>query len=188
MLAKGLDFPQVTVVGVLNADVLLSFPDYRARERTFQLLVQVAGRAGRGEHRGRVVIQTSRPEDFCITTAASLDYEGFATRELSFRKSLHYPPFGRLLQITAQARNERSAYEKSREIAKALHEAADSTIQILGPAPTPIAKLRGYYRWHILIKAPTTTKIHEVARQCEEHLRSTGKVRVTSDVDPYSML
>jgi primosomal protein N' (replication factor Y) len=188
MLAKGLDFPEVTVVGVLNADVLLNFPDYRARERTFQLLVQVAGRAGRGEHQGRVVIQTSRPEDFCITTAASLDYEGFATRELSFRKSLHYPPFGRLLQITAQARDERSAYEKSSEIAKALHEAADSNIQILGPAPTPIAKLRGYYRWHILVKAPTTTKIHEVARQCEEHLRSTGKVRVTADVDPYSML
>jgi len=188
MLAKGLDFPEVTVVGVLNADVLLNFPDYRARERTFQLLVQVAGRAGRGEKQGRVVIQTSRPEDFCITTAASLDYEGFAQKELSFRKSLRYPPFGRLLQITAQARDERRAYEKSSEIARALHEAADSSVQVLGPAPTPIAKLRGYYRWHVLVKAPTSARIHEVARRCEEHLRSTGKVRVTSDVDPYSML
>jgi primosomal protein N' (replication factor Y) len=188
MLAKGLDFPEVTVVGVLNADVLLSFPDYRARERTFQLVVQVAGRAGRGERQGRVVIQTSRPEDFCITTAAALDYEGFAARELSFRKSLRYPPFGRLLQITAQAHDERTAYEKSSEIAGALHSAADSSIQILGPAPTPIAKLRGYYRWHILVKAPTAAGIHEVAGQCEEQLRSSGKVRVVADVDPYSML
>jgi primosomal protein N' (replication factor Y) len=188
MLAKGLDFPHVTVVGVLNADVVLSFPDYRSRERTFQLLVQVAGRAGRGERRGRVVIQTSRPDDFCIRAAAALDYGEFARKELSFRSRLHYPPFGRLLQITTQSQEERAAFEKGREIALALREVAPHPVQVLGPAPAPVSKIRGEYRWHTLVKAPGAAIIHEIAEGCREHLRSKKKIRVVADVDPYTML
>lgn len=188
MLAKGLDFPEVTVVGVLNADVLLDFPDHRATERTFQLLVQVAGRAGRGTQRGRVVIQTCRPGHFCITAAAALDYARFTARELSYRKQLHYPPFGRLLRITTQAAKERDAFEKGREVARALREATGESAQVLGPAPAPVARIRGEYRWHILVKAQTSAKIHEIAAACRQQLRSTGKVRVVADVDPYSML
>jgi primosomal protein N' (replication factor Y) len=188
MLAKGLDFPHVTVVGVLNADVVLNFPDYRSRERTFQLLVQVSGRAGRGERRGRVVIQTSRPDDFCIRAAASLDYEKFAEKELSFRKTLRYPPFGRLLQVTTQSPEERAAFEKGREIARALQEVSSHPVQVLGPAPAPISKIRGNYRWHILVKAPNAKTLHDIAKSCNDYLRSSKKVRVVVDVDPYSML
>jgi primosomal protein N' (replication factor Y) len=188
MLAKGLDFPKVTVVGVLDADVVLNFPDYRSRERTFQLLVQVSGRAGRGDRRGRVVIQTNRPRDFCITSAAALDYGAFARKELSFRKSLHYPPFGRLLQITTQSPSERDAFRRAEEIARSMREASTPAAQVLGPAPAPVAKIRGEYRWHILVKAPGSSLIHEIANTCRERLRSTGKVRVVVDIDPYSML
>ncbi len=188
MLAKGLDFPGVTVVGVLDADVVLNFPDFRSRERTFGLLVQVSGRAGRGERRGRVVIQTNRPDDFCIKAAASLDYNGFVEKELSDRQQMHYPPFGRLLQITTQSPGEREAFEKGKEIAQALREAATRPTQVLGPAPAPLSKIRGDYRWHVLVKAPTATAIHEIAARCRQHLRSSAKVRVVADVDPYSML
>ncbi len=188
MLAKGLDFPEVTVVGVLNADVMLNFPDFRARERTFQLLVQVAGRAGRGERPGRVVIQTYRPKDICITAAASLDYNRFTKQELAFRKSLHYPPFGRLLRVTTQSKDERAAFEKGREIAQALRETPDAPVRVLGPAPAPLAKIRGEFRWHTLVKAPSSAKIHETAAACKNILRSTSRVRVVADIDPYSML
>lgn len=188
MLAKGLDFPDVTVVGVLNADVVLNFPEYRSRERTFQLLVQVAGRAGRGEDRGRVVVQTSRPDDFCIRAAAGLDYDGFARKELSLRKPLHYPPYGRLLQITTQSSGERAAFGRGKEIAQALREASQRPVQVLGPAPAPVSRIRGEYRWHVLLKAPSSKLIHETAAAAKEHLRSSGKVRVIVDVDPYSML
>ena len=107
---------------------------------------------------------------------------------MSFRKSLHYPPFGRLLQITTQSPGERKAFEKGREIAKALREAATGPVQILGPAPAPISKIRGDFRWHILVKAPNAKAIHDAVAACGEQLRSSGKVRVVTDVDPYSML
>jgi primosomal protein N' (replication factor Y) len=188
MLAKGLDFPLVTVVGVLDADVVLNFPDYRARERTFQLLVQVSGRAGRGERQGRVIIQTNRPEDFCIKAAASLDYEKFISKELDFRKALHYPPFGRLLQVTTQARKQQAAFEKAAEIARAMREEASRPVQVLGPAAAPLSKIRGDYRCHVLLKAPGSRPIHEIAEACAGQLRSTGSVRVVADVDPYSMM
>jgi primosomal protein N' (replication factor Y) len=188
MLTKGLDFPGVTVVGVLNADVAMNFPDYRSRERTFQLLVQVSGRAGRGERRGRVVIQTHRPDDFCIRTAAALDYENFARKELALRRQLHYPPFGRLMRVTCQCRVERDAFEKARQIALALREAGGEGLHVLGPAPAPIAKIRAEYRWHILVKAPDSASLHHVAQSCRDAMSSRGKVKVVADVDPYFML
>jgi len=188
MLAKGLDFPSVTVVGVLDADIVLNFPDFRSRERTFQLLVQVAGRAGRGERRGRVVIQTNRPGDICIKTAASGDYKAFIDYELDQRKAPAYPPYVRLLQVTIQSSDEKAAGEKAKEIAAALRNASDKQAAILGPSPAPLAKIRGEYRWHILVKAGSSALLHKIVRACRDNLKSSNKIKVIVDVDPYSML
>jgi primosomal protein N' (replication factor Y) len=160
MIAKGLDLPLVTLVGVVAADVGLFLPDFRSGERTFQLLTQVAGRAGRSARGGRVVIQTYRPEHHAIQAAAQHDYLAFYRRELAFRQELGYPPFGRLARLIFWEKNERKAKAAATEMADVLrHRAATLGLPselavILGPMPAFFARTRGYYRWQILLRTP----------------------------------
>ncbi len=155
MLAKGLDMPGVTVVGVVNADTALHLPDFRAGERTFQLLTQVAGRAGRGERPGRVIIQTYTPDHYAIDAASRYDYDGFVATELESRQRAGYPPFGRLVQLTLTHPNERWARDEALRMQRALaqrraEQGAD--IDVIGPAPAYVPRIRGRWRWHIILR------------------------------------
>jgi primosomal protein N' (replication factor Y) len=156
LVAKGLDLPQVTLVGVVSADTALGLPDFRAGERTFQLLSQVAGRAGRGEHSGRVVIQTYSPEHYAVQAASSHDYPAFYRREIEYRQALGNPPFNRLVRLTFTHVNEGSCRREAERMQKRLTEEITARglagETILGPAPAFIPRLRGRYRWQLIIK------------------------------------
>jgi primosomal protein N' (replication factor Y) len=163
MIAKGHDFPDVTLVGVLCADQSFHFPDFRAAERTFQLLVQVAGRAGRGTRPGQVLIQTFQPEHESIQAALLHDYEGFYQREIALRKEMRNPPFSRLTLLRLKHKEEAAASEGAAALAAVLREVVSKDrgcreVQILGPAPAPLVKLRGQYRYQVLLKAPDQKK------------------------------
>ena len=188
MLAKGLDFPNVTVVGVVNADVSLHVPDFRSAERTFQLLAQVAGRTGRGPKGGRVVVQTFRPHHYAVRAAQHHDYLSFATQELNYRRELHYPPFSRLARVLVEGAREEAVREKARDLAQRIRPAAEGLgAELLGPVPAPIAQLRGRFRWHLLLKAPRTDTIHLVLEPVRSEV-GHKRVAVTIDVDPTSLL
>jgi primosomal protein N' (replication factor Y) len=154
LVAKALDFPGVTVVGVVLADIGLYLPDLRAAERTFQLLTQVAGRAGRAERPGRVVIQTYSPEHYAIRAASRHDYEAFYQRELAFRFEQGYPPFGRLIRFVfahaSDARCETEALRLRQELSQRLDLQASPDLRLIGPAPCYLQRLRGRSRWHLL--------------------------------------
>jgi primosomal protein N' (replication factor Y) len=155
MLAKGLDLPSVTLVGVVNADVGLHLPDFRTGERTFQLLTQVAGRAGRGERPGRVIIQTYTPDHYAIEAAARYDYDAFVTAELESRRRAGYPPFGRLVRIMLTHPNARAARDEAMRLQRALsHRRAEmgSDVEVLQPAPAYVPRVRGRWRWQILLR------------------------------------
>jgi primosomal protein N' (replication factor Y) len=187
MIAKGLDFPDVTLVGVVSADTGLFVPDYRAAERTFQLLHQVAGRAGRGEKAGTVVIQTFCPDNYAVQAAANNDYASFVQQELQFRKVTGYPPFARLLRVLAEARQEREAQDLLQAAVKPLRDLPD--VEVLGPAPAVIARVKEQWRWHMLVKAftPAAFAAAMAAVGAVEDL-ATRSCRVTLDVDPSSLM
>lgn len=190
MIAKGLDFPNVTLVGIVSADSALHLPDFRAAERTFQLLAQVAGRAGRGEHPGEIVVQTRTPDHPAIQFAAQHDFEGFASEEVKLREELGYPPYGRLIRAVFEDKDERCVDEASQACAEILRtHVSPADALVLGPAPAAIAQLRGRFRSHLLIKAPEANAALNHARAIlvrfsEEHPRP----RLAIDVDPVSML
>jgi len=189
MIAKGLDLPNVTVVGVIDADVSLNLPDFRASERTFQLLAQVAGRTGRGFRGGRVVIQTSSPEQACIRFALRHDYPAFARHELAHREALGYPPFGRLARLIVEGTRSPACERRCAALAERLRSAAaDADVEVLGPAPAPLSRIRGRYRHHVMLKERTPGDLHRVLRACRGDLRSQGGVQVIVDVDPVSLL
>ncbi|NUO07691.1 MAG: primosomal protein N' [Candidatus Brocadia sp.] len=191
MIAKGLDFPNVTLVGVISADTLLNLPDFRASERTFQLISQVAGRTGRGTKGGRVVVQSFNPRHYSITYAAAHDYEGFARKELEYRKQLNYPPFGKLARIVFRGPKEDKAKEKASIVGDKLKEFAKTHgdhLKILGPSPAPVTKINNLFRWHILLKAQNHTSIHDALQGIAEMLKPSKSVQTMVDVDPYMML
>ncbi len=193
MIAKGFDFPNVTVVGVISADTILNFPDFRACERTFQLLSQVAGRTGRGPKGGRVIIQSFNPNQYSILAAAKHDYEGFADRELGYRRSLGYPPFGVMARMVFRGRNENAVEKRALHVAKALGDACGSNGQtrtkVLGPAPAPVSRIKDNYRWHLTLKAPSHKVLSDVLKRGLGDIKATsGGVRQIVDVDPYNML
>jgi primosomal protein N' (replication factor Y) len=189
MVAKGLDFPNVTVVGVVNADVALSLPDFRANERTFQLITQVAGRAGRGPKGGRVFVQTFQPEHLAIQLAAKHDYESFAKDELETRKARGYPPFGRLARILVRSQSRQKASEAIQAMAGRLMEPARvAGVQILGPQPCPVAKISRFWRYHILLKSPTAKALLHLWGRMRGDLVAPGGVQMSIDVDPQSTL
>ena len=187
MIAKGLDFPDVTLVGVVSADTGLFVPDYRAAERTFQLLHQVAGRAGRGEKAGTVVIQTFCPDNYAVRAAAENDYDSFVQQELGFRKLTGYPPFSRLLRVLAEARQESEAQQLLRAAVQPLSGIAD--VEVLGPAPAVVAKVKDHWRWHVLVKCFVPAAFQQAmgAIGTVEDL-GTRSCRVTLDVDPGSIM
>lgn len=191
MVAKGLDFPNVTLVGVVNADVALHLADFRARERTFQLLAQVAGRAGRGPKGGRVIVQTFMPEDPSILAASMHDFQTFADRELPHRKMLGYPPYGRMVRIVCRGRDATRVETHMRDLAHALRgfcaEMSDGS-QLLGPAPAPVNQIRGRHRQHLLVKSPSSRSIHIILEHARDILSGPSGVKVLVDVDPISML
>ena len=194
MLAKGHDFPNVTLVGVVAADAGLSFPDFRSAERTFQLLIQVAGRAGRGTAPGRVVIQSYHPENYALQFAQNQDYRGFYEREIEFRKLMGYPPFSGLVQILITDPDFVKACDTSEKIAQHIkkHIArldARTRPHVLGPAAAPIEKIRGNHRMQILLKCRPESGAAALLRECFEDLEQkkfSSKIHV--DVDPLSLL
>jgi len=190
MVAKGHDFPGVTLVGVVNADAGVSLPDFRAAERTFHLLAQVAGRAGRGETPGDVYVQTLCPDHYAIRMAAAQDFRSFFEREVELRESLRYPPFSRLIEITGLG-SERPALHAAMEgIEKGLrNDGGREGFVVLGPAPSPIPRLRGRYREQLLIKGKLTdARKREILLQLAEAARGTAGVEFQVDVDPTNML
>ncbi|MFQ5574336.1 MAG: primosomal protein N' [Terriglobia bacterium] len=190
MIAKGLDFPEVTLVGVVNADTALNLPDFRAGERTFQILMQVSGRAGRGPaHRGRVVIQTFLPESYAIQAALKNDYDAFYKEELKFRRELNYPPFCRLVNVVFLGRDEQTVVNSATRASENLADKLDSTIGVLGPAPAPLSKIRNEHRWHLLLKVPKDYPQDPLTKVSQDLLATREKtVKIAVDADPASLL
>jgi primosomal protein N' (replication factor Y) (superfamily II helicase) len=195
MIVKGHDFPNVTFVGVVSADTSLHFPDFRSSERTFQLLTQVAGRAGRGEAFGEVVIQTFSPDHYSIQRAKDHDFVGFYQEEIQFRKALDYPPFSRLINFRLIGNSEKKTKSFSEVMGRIgqdlLKRSYEKGIEILGPSPAPFAKMRGKFRWQMLAKGKSPKLLHGFARELafrlEEETRGKG-VTLDIDVDPVFIL
>jgi primosomal protein N' (replication factor Y) len=191
MIAKGLDFPNVTLVGVINADTALHLPDFRAAERTFHLVTQVAGRTGRGSKGGRVLVQTFSPDHPAIQAAVHHDYAAFAAGELPMRQMLRYPPFARMIRLVIRGPVEPVAAEFGKYLAgrimAALHErSADA--RVLGPAPCPFARLKGQYRFQIQAQDPDGQGLREAVRQATTDIELPEDVQWIVDVDPVEML
>ncbi len=188
MIAKGLDFPNVTLVGVISADVALHLPDFRAGERTFQLLTQVAGRAGRGEVPGQVIIQTLTPEHPAIRAAATQNYDLFAQQELAIRKELDYPPYEHFINLTFRSRNPQKAELVAHRYRKMLEEKVSEPIRLFGPIPAPIQRLRGFYRWQLLVRAPEVKLMIPPIKDSFKQLGKPAGVISTIDVNPLDLL
>ena len=188
MIAKGLDFPNVTLVGVVDADSMLNQPDMRAAERTFQLIAQVAGRTGRSERGGRVIVQTSCPDDTSIRFASEHDYTGFSRHELKERRDLNAPPFACFARVIFRGSQEHVVQETAQAVAHRLREAAAEAadIRILGAAPAPISRLRGNYRYHLQIAGPTIDQVRAVWITVASILELPNGIEMAVDVDPIN--
>jgi len=194
MITKGHDVSGVTLVGALLADLSMNLPDFRAAERTFQLLSQVAGRSGRGDDPGRVIIQTYAPDHYALKFLVAHDYQGFFAAESEFRRMLNYPPYGRLINLRLDAPKLADVEQQAQTLAAELRqwltrtEKSRQPIEVLGPAPAPIEKLRNRFRWQILLKGKHSPALLELARQARALVPRARAVRLHIDVDPYSML
>jgi primosomal protein N' (replication factor Y) len=191
LIAKGHDFPGVTLVGVVSADQGLALPDFRAAERTFQLLTQVAGRAGRGDAPGRVLVQTFYPEHYAILLAAEQNYEGFYNKEMRFRRLMHYPPAGALANVIAQGRQLDAAARVAQQVGKFLKSVQDSHgLRVLGPSSAPLAKVKGWFRIQFLIKAKSRARLNEALRRLADDAEQRGvpPQALKIDMDPVNIL
>ncbi len=204
MVTKGLDLPDITLVGVLLADATLHLPDFRSGERTFQFLTQVAGRAGRGSKGGEVIVQTFNPDHYAIRHASGHDFMGFYSDESSFRKALGYPPFKRLARLLIKGNNKDHVESCSERLKEILVRNSKEGIDILGPVSAPFSKIRGKHRWHIIIKGKDAKTLNRIVRKSLDELKrqrlgqghsTTGSVpgmnksaQVEVDVDPMSLL
>jgi primosomal protein N' (replication factor Y) len=197
MVAKGHDYPNITLVGIICADLSLNFPDFRAGERTFQLLAQVAGRAGRGARPGRVILQTFNPDHFCILTAKDQDYRAFYDHEIRFRRTLKYPPFSRLIQILVTGKDKKQTAQYAQSLGEICRAAQSENriyqeqVRLLGPVAAPMARLQKQYRWHLLLKGLKPGPLHNLSRILMERAERTirkATVKVVVDVDPVDML
>lgn len=191
MIAKGLDFPNVTLVGVVNADTALHLPDFRAAERTFHLITQVAGRTGRGEKGGEVLVQTFQPENPVIQDACRHDYLAFTARELPLRRKLDYPPFSALARIVVKSPHEELTLAVAKEIAEkiaAAMKAHGCDGRILGPAPCPMPKWQDLYRFHIQLHSPSRERLRDALQQTLDEVKTPEHVQWMADMDPVSMM
>lgn len=190
MIAKGLDFPNVTLVGVVDADTGLHLPDFRSAERTFQLLAQVAGRAGRGPKGGRVLVQSRQPAHFALQFAAAHDPEGFLARELEIRRSPPYPPTTALANLVVSGETEAAVSTEAARVAdwcRSLIEKFRLPVEVMGPAAAPLAKIKDRWRWHVVLRG-ASDEVGKVVRYAASRITGSGKVRVVIDRDPASLL
>jgi primosomal protein N' (replication factor Y) len=188
MIAKGLHFPNVTLVGIINADLALHLPDFRAGERTFQLLTQVAGRAGRGETAGEVFVQTYTPFSPSIQFARHHDFSGYFQQELEFRERCDFPPFKHAILITVRSAHEARAKFSAETLARRLKEAVGTEFLLGDPTPAPLEKLQGQFRFHILLRGEAIMRLTRLVRETLDKLPFPEDVIVTVDVDPYQLL
>jgi primosomal protein N' (replication factor Y) len=192
MVARGLDFPGVTLVGVINADTQLNLPDFRSAERTFQLLTQVAGRAGRGRQPGHVLVQTFAAGHYAIEAARRQDYRAFYETEIEFRREVGYPPLSRMVNLLFDGREEARVTERAEEVARHLSArlgGQEPGVDLLGPAPQSLSRLKGKYRWHVTLKGRDHRALRSLAEEALALPASTGSaVRLSVDVDPVSLL
>lgn len=192
MISKGHDFPNVTLVGVVYADISLNIPDFRSSERSFQLLTQVAGRAGRGKVPGQVIIQTTHPEHYVFGFVRDHDYEGFCDKELALREKLNYPPFSRMATLEIESGNEKLAETQARSLKQTLARIVTRSrgIELLGPAPAALYRINNRFRWHIVIRSKTIQALQSLLKECSalRPQRSPGNVKITLDVDPMDLL
>jgi primosomal protein N' (replication factor Y) len=190
MIAKGLDFPNVSLVGVVSGDTALALPDFRAAERTFQLITQVAGRAGRGDIPGRVVLQSFSPDDDTIRAALKQDFASFARRELELRRATGYPPFGRLVRIVIRDEDEEKLLHRAETLGGVFFGTAGAVgeVSVMGPMPCAISRIAGFHRQQILLRAATPGPLQKVLARVREagHLATNDRIAV--DVDPVSLL
>ena len=189
MIAKGHDIPNVTLVGVVSADVGLGLPDFRAAERTFQLLTQVAGRAGRGSLPGIVLIQTINPDHYAVRMASAQDYQAFYEKELQFRRMMHYPPFSAMANILVRSEQQEQAMRWSTELGHILTPAPEK-IKILGPAEAPVTRLKNEFRYQFLVKAASRKALNELLRKAQDFARERkwSATALVIDVDPLTLL
>jgi primosomal protein N' (replication factor Y) len=197
MVAKGHDFPNITLVGIICADLSLSFPDFRACERTFQLLAQVAGRAGRGEKPGSVILQTYNPDHFSIATARQQDFIEFYRQEINFRKALNYPPYSRMIQIKISGKDPQETESHARLLGDLCHGLKThhcdnyQHVEIMGPIEASLTRIAGRYRWQVLLKGLNATALHQFINQLMSEnpkVFARQPIQVTIDVDPYFMM
>jgi primosomal protein N' (replication factor Y) (superfamily II helicase) len=189
MLSKGHHFPSVTLTAVLNADSILGYPDFRSAEKTFYLLTQVAGRSGRGELRGTVLIQSAFKDHYAIQHALRHDYEGFYKDEIEFRKTFHYPPVTSMIAILLRGEQladvDRAALDAGHRLEEALKRVPDTRIQ--GPAPAPMSRIKGVYRYQILLRSPHRSALRKAVESVMLGRKWKG-VDVAVDVDPINIL
>jgi primosomal protein N' (replication factor Y) len=191
MITKGHHFPRVTLVGIVWADAGLGIPDFRSGERTFQLLAQVTGRAGRGETTGRVIVQTHQPNHYSVALAQAHDYQSLYNKEIGLRQRLGYPPFSRLINLRLEGENEAQVRTAAEELGNAARKKAHGKVEVLGPVPAPLARLRNHYRWQLLLKAAKIETLHALCQQLIDHypqVSGNSAVKLTLDVDPENML
>jgi primosomal protein N' (replication factor Y) len=188
MIAKGLHFPNVTLVGVVYADMSLHIPDFRAGERTFQLLAQVAGRAGRGDVAGEVIVQTYTPFQPAVQAARRVDFEGFSDQELEFRKELSYPPFSHLVCIGLSGTHEEKTAFSAQALANRLESMLDERVVFGGATPAPLARAKKRYRFQIMLRSVSVKAMTGPIREALNAMDFPGDVRVSVDVDAVSLM
>jgi len=189
MIAKGHDIPNVTLVGIVSADIGLGMPDFRAAERTFQLLTQAAGRAGRGSLPGIVLIQTINPDHYAVRFASAQDYPGFYEKEIQFRKLMRYPPFSALANVLVRSEDQEEALAMSSELGRFLDPTPEG-LRLLGPAEAPVAKLKKEYRYQLLLKAASRKRLNETLQRVRRFARERkwNATALVIDVDPVTLL
>jgi primosomal protein N' (replication factor Y) len=188
LIAKGHDFPRVTLVGVVDADVGLGLPDFRAAERTFQLLTQVAGRAGRADLPGEVILQSHLPDHYALRLACAQDYAGFAAQEMEFRRTMAYPPAAALVNVILRSREAVAASQDAQAVAARLRELAAGRYRVLGPARAPLARLKQEHRFQVLLKGDRASMRAAVRRALVERFGAVRWPGVAVDVDPLSVM
>ena len=191
MIVKGHDFPRITLMGIITADVALNIPELRAAERCFQLISQAAGRAGRGTYPGRVIIQTFIPEHYAIQKAKDHDFMGFYQEEMTSREALRYPPLTRMVNVRVSSKNLHNAEKGIQQLAKkgkSLLNTLRGEVEMLGPSPAPLYQIKGRYRWQLLLKGVGVTSLQRLSRTLIQEGKGLKGVRVEVDVDPLFML
>jgi primosomal protein N' (replication factor Y) len=188
MIAKGHDFPRVTLVGVVDADVGLGLPDFRSAERTFQLLTQVAGRAGRGAVAGEVILQSHLPDHYAIVAACAQEYPAFYEREMQFRRTMGYPPVAALVNLIVRSREPAKGAREAEGIARALRDGAAGRYRVLGPAHAPLARLRQEHRFQVVLKGSRPAMRDAIRRALVARYGETRWPGVAVDIDPVSVM